>query len=171
MVGIVCEMCHSNNGSVFNSSSDRTKFLDYSIQPLCTFLCASCQRFLEPFSCYGFFSTFETFVMSMFAARRFYNAAFLALGIGYLIWREIILSFVHDDIDSTGFDRKKKRNNLRLLFSKGPRGVGSPNGILFLWHAGFEILQTKHSYYPQKTRHGEQACWEASGHFQSSKSG
>lgn len=85
MVGIVCEMCHSNNGSVFNSSSDRTKFLDYSIQPLCTFLCASCQRFLEPFSCYGFFSTFETFVMSMFAARRFYNAAFLALGIGYLI--------------------------------------------------------------------------------------
>lgn len=32
-------MCHSNNGSVFNSSSDRTNVLDYSIQPLFFCVC------------------------------------------------------------------------------------------------------------------------------------
>lgn len=125
MVRRVCEMCHSNSGSVSESSSGRTKFLDYSMQPFSSSVCTSCQQFLDLFPCYRFFSPPEKLIMSTSADRRFYNTPFLNLDTSYLIGRKIILSFLHNDIDSTWQEKKQ-----RLLFSEGPREVRSPKSTL-----------------------------------------
>lgn len=94
-------MCHSNSGSVFDGSSGRTEFLNYSVQPFSSSVRTSCQQFLDLFPCYSFFSPPEKLIMSTSADRRFYNTPFLNLGRSYLTGRKIILSFLHNDRDST----------------------------------------------------------------------
>lgn len=86
MAGRVWEMCHSKNGSVFNSS-ERTEVLDFSVQPLFVFL--------DSASWTGSYYRLFSPPAKLDKSSQVYNADFLASGMNDLPdRRKIFLLFL-----------------------------------------------------------------------------
>lgn len=129
MAGRAWEMCHSDRGPVFNREL-KSWTAQYSHS-----LCVSCQCFLDPLPCYRFISP----------PAKLDKSSQQVLQCSFPGFRKE-LSDRKEDISAlpllavqglTGI----KRYNLRLLLSKGSRGVRAPSGVLALTDVHFKALK------------------------------